>query len=386
MLISRARLSQFGADMGIALTGSANLAEMICSCAEICRLYSDSLCVGIWLYDSDSATLHLQSAEGTFEGKAFPAERLHLGAASAGHIARELQPFASRNPADIPWFNNRDFMLSNDVRFFAGYPVSFGPRLIGVIELYSRHLFCWDLLNMLDTLSDQMAVGFERMIIEDRMRVSLEEKEVLLREIHHRIKNNMQVISSLLNLQSDTIDDPRHREMFSESKNRIRAMALIHEKLYQTRDIANIDFGDYIASLANGLFMFYGTNPSQVELSIEAEGVVIGIDTAIPCGLIINELLSNALKYAFPDGKAGMIRIAIKKNDTAGGGTEYALTVADNGIGLPKDFDFRNARTLGLHLVMSLAEHQLQGSMKVIRDSGTAYQISFRDAKYRKRV
>jgi two-component sensor histidine kinase/HAMP domain-containing protein len=386
MLVARAKLSEFSAEVGMALTESENLAEMSRACAEVCRAHTDSICVGIWLCNAHDDALQLQASAGLFAGNPFPARRLSPGEASAGFIAQERQPFASKNPAELPYFNNRDFMTANDIRFFAGYPVIVESRLIGVVELYARQPFCWDVLNAIDTLSDQMAVGFERKVIEERMSASLEEKEVLLREIHHRVKNNMQVISSLLNLQAQNVSDPKYQEMFNESKNRIRAMALIHEKLYQRPDIANIDFGDYIESLANGLFMFYGISTSQVVLRIDAEGIVLGIDTAIPCGLIINELLSNALKYAFPHGEGGEIGISMKKMSAIEtGGEVYTLTVSDNGIGLPEGFDIRIARSLGLHLVTSLAEHQLQGSMEVSKEKGTTFRIHFRDAGHRKK-
>lgn len=387
MLVVRARFSQFGSDIGIALTESANLTEMIGKCCEICRLYTDSICVAIWRYDMNDGLLHLQNMSGMFAGDPFPSVHLALGEASAGHIAMEMVPFATKNPSEIPWFRNGEFMVSHEVGFFAGYPIVVESRLIGVLELFARQPFCWDLLNTLDTLSDEMAVGFERKLIEERMRDSLEEKEVLLREIHHRVKNNMQVISSLLNLQSGTLADRRYREMFDDSKNRIRAMALVHEKLYQTQDIAKIDINDYISSLASGLFMFYGVSASHIELSIDAADIVLGIDTAIPCGLIINELLTNALKYAFPDGRKGMIRIAVKKDEGAiNSGTMYTLSVKDNGIGLQEGFDFRDSKSLGLLLVTSLAEHQLQGSMNVTRQNGTEFHIIFRDAGDRKKV
>lgn len=384
MLVVRARFSQFGADVGIALTESASLAEMAKKCSEICCSYTNAISAGIWLYEKNTGRLYLQAMAGTFEGNPFPEAQLETGEASAGRIAREMLPFATTDPARIPWFNNREFLVLNNVSFFAGYSIVVESRLIGVLELYSCHPFCWDLLNTLDALSDEMAMGFERKIIEERMRNSLEEKEVLLREVHHRVKNNMQVITSLLNLQARTIDDPKYREMFDESKNRIRAMAIVHEKLYQTEDIAKIDFSDYISSLANGLFMFYGVRASLVSLSIEAKDIVLGIDTAIPCGLIINELLTNALKYAFPDGREGLIGITVKRDETME--NAYMLTVKDNGIGLPEGYDFRDSKSLGLLLVTSLAEHQLQGSLKVTRENGTAFHIHFRDAGYRKKV
>jgi len=384
MLVVRARFSQFGADMGIALTESAGLAEMAKKCSEICCSYTDAIAAGIWLYDKNIDRLYLQALAGTFEGNPFPDVQLAPGEASAGRIAREMLPFATKDPARIPWFNNREFLVSNSVSFFSGFSIVVESRLIGVLELYACHPFCWDLLNTLDALSDEMAMGFERKIIEEQIRNSLEEKEVLLREIHHRVKNNMQVITSLLNLQARTIDDRKYREMFDESKNRIRAMAIVHEKLYRTEDIARIDISDYIASLANGLFMFYGVSSSLVSLSIDAKDIVFGIDTAIPCGLIINELLTNALKYAFPDDREGFIWITIKKDDSTK--NSYTLTVRDNGIGLPEGYDFRDSKSLGILLVTSLAEHQLQGSVKVTRESGTEFCVHFWDARYREKV
>jgi len=384
MLVVRARFSQFGADMGIALTESAGLAEMVKKCSEICCTYTNAVCAGIWLYEKSNDRLYLQATAGTYEGDPFPEAQLAAGEASAGRIAREMLPFATKDPARIPWFNNREFLAANNVSFFAGFSIVVEARLIGVLELYAGHPFCWDLLNTLDALADEMAMGIERKIIEEQIRNSLEEKEVLLREIHHRVKNNMQVITSLLNLQSRTIDDPKYREMFDESKNRIRAMAIVHEKLYRTEDIARIDISDYIASLANGLFMFYGVDASLVSLSINAKDIVLGIDTAIPCGLIINELLTNALKYAFPDRRKGVVSISILKDGPTG--NAYTLTVKDNGTGLPEGYDFRASKSLGLLLVTSLAEHQLQGSVQVTPENGTEFCIHFEDARYRKKV
>lgn len=387
MLMSRARLSEFSAEVAIALTESAYFSVMLHTCAGLFQRYTDSVCVMLWLCDSDRTTLRLRATAGTSEGAAFFTDTVHVDDESPRLIAQKRLPFSSTNAADNLAGINGDFLMRNDIRCYTCYPMIVESRLIGVIELLAGQPFSRDLLNTIDTLSGQMAVGFERKLIEEQMHASLTEKEVLLREIHHRVKNNMQVISSLLNLQSETISDQGSREVFGESRNRIRAMALIHEKLYQTRDIAHIDIGDYIASLAHGLFMFYGVDSSRIVLRIDAAGIVLGIDTAIPCGLIINELLSNALKYAFPAERAGIIGITMKKYQPAGDrGAVYILKVRDNGAGMPAGFDFRSTKSLGLHLVMSLAEHQLQGSMKVKQARGTVFLIRFRDARYRNRV
>ncbi|MEW6603015.1 MAG: histidine kinase dimerization/phosphoacceptor domain -containing protein, partial [Nitrospirota bacterium] len=203
----------------------------------------------------------------------------------------------------------------------------------------------------------------ERKRAENRIIMSLREKEVLLKEIHHRVKNNMQVISSLLNLQSRQLSDKRHAEMFNESRNRIISMALVHEKLYNAKDLANVDIKDYIHSLVSGLFTFYDISTTKVSPVLSIENISLSIDTAIPCGLIINELVSNTLKYAFPQQNTGELRIALSKGPAVADDHNYILTIGDNGIGIGGELDIRKAKTLGLQLVTNLVEHQLQGSL-----------------------
>ena len=206
--------------------------------------------------------------------------------------------------------------------------------------------------------------------VEERIKASLKEKEVLLKEIHHRVKNNLQIISSLLNLQSGYIQDKHAGEMFKESRNRVRSMALIHEKLYQSKDLARIDFAEYVRHLTTHLFRSYGVNSHAVGLKINVDKVLLDIDTAIPCGLIVNELVSNSLKYAFPPGVAGEICVDLhREND----GT-LALLVSDNGAGLPPDFDVRQTESLGLQLVSTLAD-QLAGTITLDHNGGTTFKI-----------
>jgi PAS domain S-box-containing protein len=214
----------------------------------------------------------------------------------------------------------------------------------------------------------------DRKRAEEQISESLREKEVLLREIHHRVKNNMQVIISLLALQAANIEEKEYADMFKESQNRIRSMSLIHEKLYRTKDFTNIDFNEYIETLANGLLLSHGVNTEKIRLTMEVEDVSLGLDSAIPCGLIINELVSNSLRHAFPQGRKGQIRIAVRLINEV----EIELTVNDDGIGLPEDLDFGNTKSLGLHLVRILAEDQLDGRIELNRTGGTGYQIRFK--------
>ncbi|KYK29345.1 MAG: hypothetical protein AYK19_19885 [Theionarchaea archaeon DG-70-1] len=208
---------------------------------------------------------------------------------------------------------------------------------------------------------------------EKQIRASLKEKEVLLREIHHRVKNNMQIISSLLNLQSQYIESDQLREAFRDSRNRIRSMAIVHEKLYQSRDLASVDFREYIKSLTSSLFQSSRTDMGRITLKIEVEDVSLGSDHAIPCGLIINELISNCLKHAFPGNRKGEITIKLRALDEK----EIELVVADNGVGMPKSIDFKNTKSLGLRLVTILAEDQLNGTIRVDRTEGTEVHITF---------
>lgn len=217
----------------------------------------------------------------------------------------------------------------------------------------------------------------ERKKTEERIQAALKEKEVLLREIHHRVKNNMQVISSLLRLQSEKLRDRREVEMLRDSQNRIKSMALIHEMLYQSMDLAHINFNDYIMDLTKGLYRAYGVDSSKIVLKIDAADILLGVDSAIPCGLIINELLSNSLKYAFPDGRKGKIDIALRKINER----EIELIVGDNGTGLPADLDFRNTGSLGLKLVTMLAEDQLEGKIELDMTEGTKFRVRFKEIK-----
>jgi PAS domain S-box-containing protein len=211
----------------------------------------------------------------------------------------------------------------------------------------------------------------ERKLVEDKLRSSLREKEVLLKEIHHRVKNNLQIVSSMLNLQMGQIKDPDARDLFQESQSRVRSIALFHEKLYQSKDLARVDIAEYLKGVSTGLFATYGIDPDQVVLSARIDDIPMGVDAAISCGLIVNELLSNALKHAFPEGRRGEVRIELHDE-----GPQVMLEVTDNGIGFPRALDFQSENTLGLRLVRILAE-QLRGTIELDRREGTRFVVRF---------
>jgi PAS domain S-box-containing protein len=210
----------------------------------------------------------------------------------------------------------------------------------------------------------------ERKQMEGLLKKSLEEKDLLLKEIHHRVKNNLQIISSLLNLQKNYVGSQECRNVLDESQNRVHSMALIHEKLYQTENLTKIHFADYIRDLSNFLFRSYGVDPERIRLNIDSHAS-LNIDTAIPCGLIVSELLSNALKYAFVQRDNGEILIETKQKNG-----KFELRVEDNGIGLPEDLDVRSTHSLGMRLVNTLAK-QLRGNIEMKRSPGTSFLISF---------
>jgi PAS domain S-box-containing protein len=211
----------------------------------------------------------------------------------------------------------------------------------------------------------------ERKNAEKRLQASLAEKEVLLKEIHHRVKNNLQVVSSLLDLQSAKLPDAAARSLFAESQSRIFSMALAHEQLYQSKNLAEIDLADYIRNLVSHVRQAFMTPEAALQCRLEVEAIVLDIEKVVPCGLLMTELLSNALKHAFPDGRRGIIDIAFGRR-----GDELELTVADNGIGLPADFHVETARTLGLQLVAALVE-QLNGVLTVESRGGARFSLSF---------
>jgi two-component sensor histidine kinase len=217
-----------------------------------------------------------------------------------------------------------------------------------------------------EALEEEIA---QRQEAEKMLQRSYDEKVLLLKEIHHRVKNNLQIIASLLNLQSRYIRDESSLAVIRESQNRVKAMALVHEKLYRAEDISHISLYDYVRFLGTGLFQFYDAKSRGIQFTLDIRDVNVDIDAAIPLGLILNELISNSLKYAFPAGRKGEIAINIKKES-------HTITVLfrDNGIGIPAELDWRDTQSLGLRLVNTLVD-QLNGTIELDRTAGTQFTL-----------
>ena len=280
-----------------------------------------------------------------------------------------------KNIKDIPVFKDPEIETFFD-DLLDGYEVS------REVTLSNNDYKSYVVLNGVPIFEDDKFIGAVLLInditelknAEDQIRASLREKEVLLKELHHRVKNNMQIISSMLKLQLDYIKDKRALELAKNSHNRVQTMALVHDKLYHSDNLARINFNDYIKSLSVYLLGYYGINSKRVKLIIKISKTSMDINTAIPCGLIVNELLSNALKHAFPDDRKGEIAISfeVNKNKT------YNLKISDNGIGFPDNINIKNANTLGLILIKALVQ-QLHGEVVLHKKNKTTFEITFGD-------
>jgi PAS domain S-box-containing protein len=244
-----------------------------------------------------------------------------------------------------------------------------GGHEIALSQVMVAHHAADGSLSFLSTIARDIS---QRKRTEEQLRGSLREKEALLREIHHRVKNNLQLINSLLSLQAARVKDPSLGDVLKESQDRVRTMALVHENLYRAGNVASIPLAAHVEGLCAHLFCSYGAAENRIELATHVDDVSLDLDRAIPCGLIINELVSNALKHAFPAGRAG--RVSVDFHALPEGG--YALAVRDDGVGLPAGLDPGQAESMGLQLVSDLTE-QLNGMLAVDRTGGTTFTIRF---------
>lgn len=231
------------------------------------------------------------------------------------------------------------------------------------------------MLNILDDLhreKGQLEQARNELLRSEWVRSSLREKEVLLREVHHRVKNNLQVISSLINSQARTLPDAASREALRECRSRVLAIALIHEQLYRSTNYARISFSEYVRELATNIFHALNVSPLNVTLTVEMSDFPLPVDKAIPCGLILNELISNALKHAFPNDRKGTVRVEFSRTTDR----RLVVSVDDDGIGMPADIDPTTSNSIGLQIVWTLVK-QLHGQLNIALQRGTSFQVAF---------
>jgi PAS domain S-box-containing protein len=259
-------------------------------------------------------------------------------------------------------------------------PVVLAEDLVGVMALInSPDDYTGDDLDAIERLAVFYALAIQNKKADEEIKQSLHDKKVLLREIHHRVKNNMQIISSLLNLQLNYVKEEKAVNVLKESQGRIKSMAMVHEKLYQSPSLTKIDLKDYVEALVSNIFFTYGISANHIKSEVNVENIEIGIDTAIPCGLIINELVTNSVKHAFPDNN-GRVKVKITSHHD-----DIELLISDDGIGLPENLDYEKTESLGLKLVKSLVD-QIDGHMTLHTNDGTSIKIIFQEIKYKKRI
>jgi PAS domain S-box-containing protein len=286
------------------------------------------------------------------------------------NLKTEISSLIGKNVREITPFMEANQILENAFKVYeTGIPY-FRDYVAELKDIGERY-FAIRIFKFSDNIGAIVSDITDRKITEEKIRSSLKEKEVMLKEIHHRVKNNMQVVSSLLNLQSKYIVNEKDLELFKESQNRVKSMSLVHEKLYQSRNLANIDFYEYTRNLIRNLYITYGVNGSQIQLSIDILDVYLDINIAIPCGLIINEIVSNSLKYAFPDSRKGIIKIFMQDVQT-----KITMIISDDGIGLPEDIVLGETDSLGLQLVHTLSM-QLESEIHIDRINGTKFTFYF---------
>lgn len=298
-----------------------------------------------------------------------------------GHCLNTKESFYTNEAEKHPSAKNAHESHLKIEKFMA-VPVLIGNELVGEIALANpiNKDYSDNDLKAVNRIAELFAFAIQRRGYEEQITKSLNEKELLLREVHHRVKNNMQIIYSILNLQSLRVEDSELLDILKQNQNRIKSMAMIHEKLYQSRNLVEIYFGDYIRSLTADIIYTYHDQAKGLKIDLDLdEDILLNIETSIPCGLILIELLTNSIKYAFPKGE-GEIKVEFKKDDD-----NFMFIVSDSGVGLKDDFDFRSTDSLGFQLVNNLV-NQIDGNIELDKAHGTKFIMRFQELKYKDRI
>lgn len=294
----------------------------------------------------------------------------------AGYTLISREPIVVENLLSETRFNGPSLLVEHAVISGISVIIYTKEKPWGVMGAHTtkKRMFSGNDINFFQSVANVLSDVIERMYMEEQVQNNLNEKTTLLKEIHHRVKNNLQIISSLIGIAADRIKDKQIYDIFNDITNRIRAMALVHEELYMSENIALIDFREYTVNLTANLSGYY-ENRLNIHYSINIENIFFNIDTALPCGLILNELVSNSLKHAFTNKYEGNIVISLFKEADS-----FILSVKDDGIGIPADFEIKSSNSLGMVLIHTLAR-QLKGAIKITNDGGTEVRVVFKEKK-----
>jgi two-component sensor histidine kinase/putative methionine-R-sulfoxide reductase with GAF domain len=386
-----ALISEVGKNVAILDLGKL-LQEVACSIQESFNYYN----VALFLVDEERREVVMQAVAGGFEPVVLGKYRQSLDEGILSFVAKTGSSWLANDVSKDPYYI-KGFLAEPLTKSELCVPIRLGDKVIGVLDMQSIYLnaFGQEDVVTVEVLADRIAIAIEnarlyaaaqqelaeRKRAEEQTKAALAEKEMLLREVHHRVKNNLQAIISLISMQAEQIGDARTTQSLKELQERAYAMALVYEQLYQAENLAQIPMKPYLQDLSVHVFQAFGGGRA-IKLSVEAAPVSLDVETALPCGLIVNELVTNALKYSFPgDSKDGAeVRVEFQAEDAT-----YTLVVSDNGVGLPPGLDWRKARTMGLRLVSFWATHQLGGKLEVDNRQGTAFQITFGEQPKRQR-
>ncbi len=354
----------------------ANIYRMLGMLFDVKNLY-------IALYDSAKNTISFPLY--TIEGKEANAPERIFSSGLTEHIIKTQKPLLVNTAKENLYKKNNITPFGKDALSIISAPMIAGEKTIGVITLQdyeNENVYSSSQLDILSTLAAQAGIALENSNLYAEIKKSLREKDILLQEVHHRVKNNLQIMSSLVKLQSHYIKDEKMLDIMKETESRIHSMAIVHSKLYSTKDYEQVNFAEYVKSLTDNFWNTFGFKLKNISFKIDILDIKMNIDTAIPCGLIINELVSNAIKYAFPESKKGEILISLRLPE----GNIYELRVKDNGIGFDSKVDISSSDTLGIQLVTLLTK-QMNGTLDVKSEkgSGAEFIFKFQETVYKSR-
>ncbi len=365
---------QMQRNLGIALSSIGDMHEALLAILDAAIVVGDMDSGGIYLVDPVTGDVDIACSKGLSREYVDLVSHYDADSPNAAVVSEGLPVYMAYDEG--PDVIHEEKRLPEGLKSLAIIPVLYRGRAIACMNLASKKRSDMPLpsRNALEALAMMTASTIVRLRNEEQVRISLREKDVLLKEVHHRVKNNFQLITSLLSLQARNVSDSESLEQFSDAQKRIRSMALVHEKLYQSEGVSRVDMSVYVKSLVSELYGMLPGERKEADIGIDIGDLSLGLDQAVPCGLLLNELLTNSMKYAFPAGWEGEAKISVSIHRGADNSVE--MTVSDNGAGIPDDVDLASPRTFGLSLVVILAR-QLSGEVRLERNGGSRFIVTF---------